>query len=67
DTKTTVVPPFWRFLKALWLKNSLNMVYFPNSKLTPLTRRYVPTSGKPSSGPLRPRTEALSWLKAGMA
>ncbi|EBM8510409.1 hypothetical protein E5H62_24735, partial [Salmonella enterica subsp. enterica serovar Schwarzengrund] len=44
DTKTTVVPPFWRFLKALWLKNSLNMVYFPNSKLTPLTRRYVPTS-----------------------
>ncbi|AXF72956.1 hypothetical protein GA254_22705 [Escherichia coli] len=24
DTKTTVVPPFWRFLKALWLKNSLN-------------------------------------------
>ena len=43
------------------------MVYFPNSKLTPLTRRYVPTSGKPSSGPLRPRTEALSWLKARMA
>ncbi|EPZ9807853.1 hypothetical protein FDV98_26095 [Escherichia coli] len=33
----------------------------------PLTRRYAPTSGKPSSGPLRPRTEALSWLKAGMA
>ncbi len=32
----------------------------------PLTRRYAPTSGKPSSGPLRPRTEALSWLKAGM-
>ncbi len=26
----------------------------------PLTRRYAPTSGKPSSGPLRPRTEALS-------
>lgn len=33
----------------------------------PLTRRYAPTSGKPSSGPLRPRTEALSWLKTGMA
>ena len=33
----------------------------------PLTRRYAPTSGKPSSGPLRPRTETLSWLKAGMA
>ncbi len=33
----------------------------------PLTRRYAPTSGKPSSGPLRPRTEALSWLKAGIA
>ncbi len=33
----------------------------------PLTRRYAPTSGKPSSGPLRPRTEALSWLKVGMA
>ncbi len=32
----------------------------------PLTRRYAPTSGKPSSGPLRPRTEALSWLKAGI-
>lgn len=32
-----------------------------------LTRRYAPTSGKPSSGPLRPRTEALSWLKADMA
>ncbi|HFO5745088.1 TPA: hypothetical protein ACHJ92_005307, partial [Escherichia coli] len=32
----------------------------------PLTRRYAPTSGKPSSGPLRPRTEALSWLKTGM-
>ncbi|GDW17392.1 hypothetical protein BvCmsSIP046_04845 [Escherichia coli] len=35
DTKTAVVPPFWRFLKVLWLKNSLNVVYFPNSKLTP--------------------------------
>lgn len=33
----------------------------------PLTRRYAPTAGKPLSGPLRPRTEALSWLKAGMA
>lgn len=33
----------------------------------PLTRRYAPTSGKPSSGPLRPRTDTLSWLKAGMA
>ncbi|EEW8309014.1 hypothetical protein D4692_22990 [Escherichia coli] len=33
----------------------------------PLTRRYAPTSGKPSSGPLRPRTETLSWLKAGIA
>ncbi len=32
----------------------------------PLTRRYAPTSGKPSSGPLRPRTKALSWLKTGM-
>ncbi len=32
----------------------------------PLTRRYAPTSGKPSSGPLRPRTEVLSWLKTGM-
>lgn len=28
----------------------------------PLTRRYAPTSGKPSSGPLRPRTEALSGI-----
>ncbi|ANO76037.1 hypothetical protein OkiPb00232_48090 [Escherichia coli] len=31
----------------------------------PLTRRYAPTSGKPSSGPLRPRTETgmrtISW------
>ena len=27
----------------------------------PLTRRYAPTVG-----PLRPRTEALSWLKTGM-
>ncbi len=26
----------------------------------PLTRRYAPTAGKPLSGPLRPRTEALS-------
>ncbi|EFA6074366.1 hypothetical protein ACRRG6_005038 [Escherichia coli] len=25
-----------------------------------------PTSGKTLPGPLRPRTEALSWLKAGM-
>lgn len=33
----------------------------------PLTRRYAPTAGKPLSGPLRPRTEAISWLKAGMA
>ncbi len=32
----------------------------------PLTRRYAPTAGKPLSGPLRPRKEALSWLKAGM-
>ena len=32
----------------------------------PLTRRYAPTAGKPLSGPLRPRTEALSWLKAGI-
>ncbi len=32
----------------------------------PLTRRYAPTAGKPLSGPLRPRTEALAWLKAGM-
>ena len=32
----------------------------------PLTRRYAPTSGKPLSGPLRPRTEAFSWLKAGI-
>ncbi|MGE9804045.1 hypothetical protein ACQP3L_25735 [Escherichia coli] len=32
----------------------------------PLTRRYAPTSGKPLSGPLRPRTEAISWLKAGI-
>ncbi|EGD8454100.1 hypothetical protein DOM07_24700 [Escherichia coli] len=32
----------------------------------PLTRRYAPTSGKPLSGPLRPRTEALSWLKTGI-
>ncbi len=32
----------------------------------PLTRRYAPTAGKPLSGPLRLRTEALSWLKAGM-
>ncbi|EDU6869473.1 hypothetical protein CIL96_004088 [Salmonella enterica subsp. enterica serovar Agbeni] len=33
----------------------------------PLTRRYAPTSGKPLSGPLRPHTETLSWLKTGMA
>ncbi|MGE9803385.1 hypothetical protein ACQP3L_21845 [Escherichia coli] len=33
----------------------------------PLTRRYAPTAGKPLSGPLRPRTKAISWLKAGMA
>ncbi len=33
----------------------------------PLTRRYAPTAGKPLSGPLRPRTEALSWLKTDMA
>lgn len=33
----------------------------------PLTRRYAPTAGKPLPGPLRPRTEALAWLKAGMA
>ncbi|TGD51749.1 hypothetical protein DXT69_21060 [Escherichia coli] len=26
----------------------------------PLTRRYAPTSGKPLSGPLRPRTKTLS-------
>lgn len=30
----------------------------------PLTRRYALTSGKPSLGPLWPRTEAQSWLKA---
>ncbi|ECJ5702192.1 hypothetical protein FM864_14775 [Salmonella enterica subsp. enterica] len=35
DTKTAVVPPFWRFLKAIWLKNSLNVVYFPNSRRPP--------------------------------
>ena len=33
----------------------------------PLTRRYAPTSGKPSSGPLRPRTEAFSSLTGHMA
>ncbi|EFB2787044.1 TPA: hypothetical protein HNO21_20765 [Escherichia coli] len=33
----------------------------------PLTRRYAPAAGKPLPGPLRPRTETLSWLKAGMA
>nr|QIS31044.1 hypothetical protein [Escherichia coli]UMW92816.1 hypothetical protein [Escherichia coli] len=27
DTKTTVIPPFWRFPKAMWLKNTLNVVY----------------------------------------
>ncbi len=36
DTKTAVVPPSWRFLKIICLKNSLNVVYFPNSKQTPL-------------------------------
>lgn len=36
DTKTAVVPPFWRFLKVIRLKNSLNVVYFPNSKRPPL-------------------------------
>ncbi|EEW0764971.1 hypothetical protein D6V68_20790 [Escherichia albertii] len=36
DTKTTVVPPFWRFLKAIWLKNSLNVVCFPNSRRLPV-------------------------------
>ncbi|MDA4419333.1 hypothetical protein NY887_00735, partial [Escherichia coli] len=35
DTKTAVVPPFWRFLKVFWLKNSLNVVYFPNAKRPP--------------------------------
>ena len=33
----------------------------------PLTRRYAPTSGKPSSGPLRQRTLTSSWLTAGIA
>lgn len=42
------------------------LVSGPHGPHGPLTRRYAPTSGKPSSGPLRPRTEALSWLKAGM-
>ena len=37
DTKTAVVPPFWRFLKVICLKNSLNVVYFPNSKLPPIS------------------------------
>ncbi|STK68992.1 Uncharacterised protein [Escherichia coli] len=36
DTKTAVVPPFWRFLKIPWLKHSLNVIYFPNSKRPPL-------------------------------
>ncbi|EAA6862895.1 hypothetical protein E5427_24025 [Escherichia coli] len=30
-----VVPPFWRFPKAIWLKNGLNVVYFPNSRRPP--------------------------------
>lgn len=33
----------------------------------PLTRRYTPTTGKPLSGPLRPRTEAFSSLTGHMA
>ncbi len=45
DTKTAVVPPFWRFLKVLWLKNSLNVVYFPNSKLPPSTGVKPPKPG----------------------
>ena len=25
DTKTAIVQPFWRFLKTIWLKDSLNV------------------------------------------
>ncbi|EEU9462415.1 hypothetical protein E5H75_25590 [Escherichia coli] len=34
-TRTAVVPPFWRFPNAIWIKSSLNVVYFPNSKRSP--------------------------------
>lgn len=51
-------------LSIFWLEDlKYTLVSGPNG---PLTRRYAPTSGKPSSGPLRPRTKALSWLKAGI-
>ncbi|HFY5302187.1 TPA: hypothetical protein ACIH3Y_005297, partial [Salmonella enterica subsp. enterica serovar Typhimurium] len=50
-------------ISAVPAYNPYTLVSGPNG---PLTRRYAPTSGKPSSGPLRPRTEALSWLKTGM-
>lgn len=33
--KLLLSPPFWRFLKVFWLKNSLNVVYFPNAKRPP--------------------------------
>ncbi|RAX32555.1 UNVERIFIED_CONTAM: hypothetical protein DQE83_25180 [Escherichia coli] len=35
DTKTAVVPSSWRFLKVICLKNSLDVVCFPNSKRPP--------------------------------
>ncbi|EFH8319106.1 hypothetical protein GH097_23385 [Escherichia coli] len=38
-TKTAVVPAILRFSKAIWLKNSLNVVYFPNSKRPPVSGR----------------------------
>ncbi|EDQ4202140.1 hypothetical protein GRZ17_004540 [Salmonella enterica] len=41
DTKTAVVPPFWRFPNAIWLKSSLDVVYFPNSKRTPIALEYT--------------------------
>ncbi|EFC6642547.1 hypothetical protein FC565_25115 [Escherichia coli] len=52
-------------LSIFWLEDlKYTLVSGPEG---PLTRRYAPTSGKPSSGPLRSRTKTLSWLKAGMA
>lgn len=42
-----------RFTISSWTMTSYTLVSGPHG---PLTRRYAPTSGKPSSGPLRPRT-----------
>ncbi|MGC0623618.1 disulfide isomerase DsbC N-terminal domain-containing protein [Escherichia coli] len=47
------VEPRVRFTISSWTITSYTLVSSPYG---PLTRRYAPTSGKPSSGPLRPRT-----------